>query len=165
MWNSKVSNVVLVVSLILGLAFFAGCGGDDDPVDPTGGGINTITGGTITVTLDGTAVDFSTNAGAVNLGDPDWRQISGTNAAATESMIIGVLGVTGTYDLADMNGPSVVMTYNSGVWSAVSGTLVLTTATDTKLVGTFSGTFGDMSMNTMVVTNGVFDVPLVLVTP
>jgi len=152
--------------LVIGLGLMAGCGGDDDPADPSGGdggGGGNQTAGTITFTLDGTAMDYSNSISATNIGEVDERIIGGTAVDGNHVIMITIPKETGTHIINSSNDYSINVTEGTSFWGCVSGSVILTTSTDTHLVGSFTGTFEDIQQNTVLVTNGAFDVPLVLV--
>ncbi len=161
-WNSLL-KMTLTLSLVLGLGLMAGCGDDDDPTTPPGGG--DITGGTITWTLDGTPMDFSEGASATNMGDVDERIVGGTGSGTGQVILITFPKATGTYTITSgsAGNTGISIANGSDVWGCVAGSIILDTSTDTHLVGSFIGTFEDMNANTVLVTNGAFDVPLNLV--
>ncbi len=147
-----------VLMMILYLGLMAGCGDDDSPSDPTGGGQPGIQSGTITATVSGQAKDFSKGSAGVIGGGT--AAISGTNQASTENLVLEVAHANGTYDIAAQDGPAITLVHNSAGWFAVSGTVTVTTASSTRLVGTFSGTFNDFQATPLTVVDGVIDVPL-----
>ena len=159
-WNSMLKFTLTIV-LILGLGLMAGCG-DDDDADPTtpGGGGSTPTGGTMSATCDGTPVDFGDDCTGLKTASTNEVVLVGGNSN-NESLLISGEGTTGSYTLNASSDASVTMVYNSAAWFCASGTLVVTTATDTRMIGTFIGVFEDVQQNTMTVTNGAFDVPIV----
>jgi len=69
----------------------------------------------------------------------------------------------GTHTVTVNTDASIILANGGVAWFCASGSIVLTTSTDTHLVGSFTGTFEDTQQNTAIVTNGAFDVPLVLV--
>ena len=158
-WNS-ILKLTLALGLVLGLGLMAGCGDDDDPTDPGGG---TLPTGTITCTLDGNALSFSENASATNMGEADERILGGGNQDSNQVILITVPEAEGSYTVDINSVASVILTDGNMAWVCASGTLVLTTSSDTRLVGSFIGTFEDIQQNTATVTNGAFDVPLTLV--
>ncbi len=159
-WNSLL-KMTLTLSLILGLGLMAGCGDDDDPTDPGGGG--TLPDGTITFTFDGTALDYGHSVSATNLGDVDERIIGGTSVDANQVIMITVPKAVGTHTILSGSDASINVTVDDVFWGCVAGSIILSTSTDTHLVGSFIGTFEDMQQNTVTLSNGAFDVPLVLV--
>lgn len=161
-WNSLL-KLTLTVGLILGLGLMAGCGDDDDDNDITdpGGGIGT--GGTITATIDGSPMVFDVNASSSNPSDPDSRFISGGVENTDDVMVLYVPEDTGTYTIPNIGEAGIYFTDSNTTWTCVSGSIILSTSTDTNIAGSFIGTFEDMALNVITVTNGSFDVPVVLV--
>jgi hypothetical protein len=153
-------RVMMALMILASLALMAGCGDDDNPANPGGGDDNNFDGGTITATLDGNAVDFSENSAGVD-EDPGWYTFAGGNQGAGETIIVTLPAATGTYDLGDIGDPSIQLVYNSMAWFAVSGSLTVSSVSDDNIAGTFSGTFEDIMSNTMSLTGGSFDVPIV----
>nr|MEE4268004.1 hypothetical protein [Candidatus Krumholzibacteria bacterium] len=153
-------KIFISMMIAASLALLAGCGDDDNPANPGGGDDNNFDGGTITATLDGTAVDFSENAAGVD-EDPGWYTFAGGNQGAGETIIVTLPAATGTYGLGDPGDPSIQLVYNSMAWFAVSGTLTVSSVSDDDIAGTFAGTFEDIMSNTLVLTAGSFDVPIV----
>jgi len=157
--QNSLLKLTLAAVLILGLGLMAGCDDDDDPAAPGGGG--SVTGGTMSATLDGTGIDFSTDSSGVKTGATNVYVLAGTSVNS-QALLISVLGVPGTYSVNNTSDTSVNLTYNSAAWACVSGTVIVSTATDTRMSGSFIGTFEDLQNNTMTVTNGAFDVPVVV---
>lgn len=159
-WNS-ILKLTLTFTLILSLGLMAGCGDDEesDPSTPSGGGSN-VTGGTISATCDGTPVDFGDDCAGLKTDSTNEAVLAGGNGS-NESILISSQGTAGSYSLSANSDASVTMVYDSAAWFCASGTLVVSTATDTRMIGTFIGVFEDVMQNTMTVTNGAFDVPVV----
>ena len=159
-WNTLL-KMTLVMSLFLGLGLMAGCG-DDDPTDPTDGGDGgNITGGTMSATLDGTGVLFNESVSGLKDGTTSVCLLAG-GIMGSQTLLIAVLGETASYTVNNTSDTSVNITYNATAWFCVSGTVQVTTASDSQMAGSFIGTFEDLQGNVMVVTNGAFDVPIVI---
>lgn len=171
---------VFALAAVLGLA--VACSSPTSPTpgtieSVTAGGFTTVilTRGTMSATVDGarwTAVTVSGSTGSFN-GSPGAALISGLAAGASPLapglfiMISAPLSVgTHTFDAST----NLLFALSEGLslrWSADAfrpggGTVTLTTATATRLTGTFSVTASahaaDMSPQTRIVTNGTFDV-------
>jgi hypothetical protein len=155
-------NIWLTAVVLISHLAVAGCGGDDDPTNPTGGSSGT---GSVTATIDGAAWSAGFAQAVNNSG------IVGVGSSSTSSeKVIGFGWVdTGasTYTIAPGSATNGTVTILGGSgWSASgdmgSGTVNVTTLTATRVAGTFSFTAprytGTDTPDPTVVTNGSFDV-------
>ncbi len=162
------SRLSLALALGLGLVFAgAGCGSDspsgpDDDSDPGAdhGTVTALIGGMAWSAEEVTTTYFQDRINFVG-DDDEWR------------ISVQVRGFTGpgTYALHDSD-PIVTIHLirrdGTGVWGGVSsigtGQVTITSASATRAVGTFSGVLpqspgSHTAIDTVVVSNGVFDVP------
>lgn len=116
------------MSLVLGLGLMAGFG-DDDPTDPTGGAGDDLTSGTIT----------------------------GSGSEANQAILLSMPEAVATYTILNGSDASIQMSDGTTVWYCVAGALVVSTSTDTHLLGSFTGTLEDLQNNTAIVSNGAFE--------
>ena len=144
------------ITLLLMLTGLAACS-DNSPTAPD-------PDGTLTATIDGVPWSAQT-VSAVRSGD-----VIGVGASDFDQTGLGFAfedNGPGTYTI----GPGEVNNglYNVGAagWNATafqgSGSIVVTTATDTRVVGTFefeAVSVGQTPETTVSVTNGVFDLPI-----
>jgi hypothetical protein len=151
------------------LIALSACGGDDGgPTGTNNNGNGTVTGdGNITATINGVA----------------WRSLKSGDRGSKSGQFYAVVGVSSNYTLtlgignltgpstvsldlaAGGNGSSAIVANASGGWgtafSGGTGTIVVTTLTANRIVGTFSfdakpGSGG--ATGTLQVRNGKFDV-------
>lgn len=126
------------------------------------GGNAGLWNGTISASVAGSATDFSAfiyadiEAGVMAFGGNGvTRQIQFTvlgNGPGTYALGAGSMGIY----VPDTSDPTAVMTTMAGL---APGTITLTTATATHLVGTFSFTAMDFQdQSTVQITNGTFDI-------
>lgn len=144
---------LLTSFLIVCVLALAGCS-KDNPSDP---GTNPTTNNSMKATINGTAWSSSS---VVAIRQTGMLQIGGsTNDQTSGSQItVGLLNpAVGTYDMSTAsNGLINVIRYNNGSAQsefASSGTVTVTTSSDTEIAGTFSCTAGQFT-----VTNGEFKV-------
>lgn len=115
--------------------------------------------------------DFSNASTIVSTGDPSTTFVlAGSNTNHSFSMTLTEVLGPGTYDLdADLLRASLRVTEETGsetvAWSNVlggaEGTIVVTSLTEDRIAGSFSGTLpvvGDSAVEPLVVSNGIFDV-------
>jgi len=131
--------------------------------DDYGWGSAGLWNGTLTATVDGSAVNFGTflyaevEGGLTAFGGHDGgqRQVQLTIlGAAPGSYALGG-GNMGVF-VPDTNNPTVVMTTITGI---APGTVELTTVSATRIVGSFSFTaINSSTLETVTVTDGVVDI-------
>lgn len=162
--SSIVATVVVAITL-------SGCSGDG-PTDPGGNdGGNSLTGA-IKATIDGSPwaspVQFTT--AAYTASSNTYLIVGAEQAVGGRALLINLSSVPGpgTYSLpSSLPFRYANTTSGTQVWETnvgTTGTVVVTTATPTRFVGTFSFTARPTSSNpagnTVNVTNGSFDVTI-----
>jgi hypothetical protein len=156
------SHRILLLLALFALIALTGCGDDDDPVIP-GGGTPVITTGSISCTIDGTALTLNDNAAGVADGNGG-IVIVGGDTSTNSVLTMTVPDAEGTYTFGTPNGVAINMVYNTlgYIVPTASGTLVVTDLDTGSIKGTFSLTMTNIIVptDTIVVTNGTFDVPL-----
>jgi hypothetical protein len=158
-------------SAVLALAFAATACGDDSPSSPD----DNENPGTPSKVLTGTANGASWTATVVTGGFLNGNVIiAGNNGTSgsngTSSLSINMAGVPGpgTYNLGPGNGYGLAQWINGdvGVFSTLgtggTGSITITTATLSRLAGTFTfvarNTVAGAATPSMTVTNGVFNI-------
>jgi hypothetical protein len=144
----------------------SGCGGSDSSNLGTDPGINLVTNGTFTASVNGAA--WSAIAKVI-VSRPTTTSIAFFATSTTYAMNIILLNVTGpgTFSLntAVTSGNQASISSTAGGWNSGntggSGTVVITTLTPTHVVGTFAFDGGPIqgsgATSTIHVTNGKFD--------
>jgi hypothetical protein len=150
-WSQLVS-----VALVLSLSVLTAC----DKDNPTGG--DDVDVGTLRATVNGTAMDFSSGVSSSESPlDPAWYMVAGSDPDNSSSIVMNIPGETGSYDFGGQDGPVMVINVDNLDWVAISGTLNISTSSDSNLAGAFSGTLTDNQLNTIGVDGGVFNVEIV----
>jgi hypothetical protein len=161
---------------LLGLVAFVGCGGDEGTPSPTGPTGQTHDG-TINATIDGDLVlNFRCTTayglqGTGGQGTTGSMHVQGIVSQGADSYMIDIQvfhdPAVGTYQLAfpAEDGIATVAKNNVGNFSE-SGSVTVTQTSATRLAGTFSFTAFRMTgvgqKVTVTVTEGTFDVPVIL---
>jgi hypothetical protein len=149
-------RIPLVAVLLLVLA---GCGKDRDPTGPNqpGGAVN----GTMTATIDGTPWSATIITPGITGGI---SAIGGSDGTRTMAFA-WVEGGTGTYQVGSSVGFNANLTIAGGTWVANAtggtGTLVVTSRTANRIVGTFNFTMNASAggaTGTRNVTQGAFNI-------
>lgn len=155
-WKRSLSWMTVPV---LALALCTGCNDDDDSNSNTTGG--DLWTGTITATVDGVAMDFSEypyhdmvdgtlgfggNSGSAAVQFTVMSPAVGEHALGT--------GTMGIYLPDNTNYENVYTT----ILGLATGTLEITTISETRLVGTFAYTARNNAGDTVSITNGVVDI-------
>jgi hypothetical protein len=157
------SRILLIVLLSIGVVFTA-CKKDDD--DDEGDGSNTAVPGTSSMTLKVDGADWSASLAVVATNTNGVFSVTGSDANARQCGI-SVMNVNGpgTYDLGGaLTNP------NMGRWTAStnpsdtyttslgqgSGTIVITTLTDSRAEGTFEFTAKNSAQQTVSISSGTF---------
>lgn len=163
------------------LALTVACGSGSTPTSPSlppnpfGGPSNftTLNRGTLRATVDGTPWQSGLATAGVGsfAGLPPQMTLSAVSSASAVGFSIGAPAAVGTYDAGGTSSAGATFSLIEGLanfwWvnpfaPGSSGTLTITTATTTRIVGTFSFTAvartQGMTPATRTVTNGTFDV-------
>lgn len=166
----------LVMAVIAGL-ILTGCGDDKDdnnPVGPSGSNGSNATAGTLKATISGNlSLNFSSSLAVAHVADEDF-QITGSmmsgNSLYTLSLV--VLKAPGQFTIALINpsdadngdasaGFTLSAETGAGSYYSISGTLTVTSASSTRLKGTFQFTaVNDADGSQITVAQGTFDVPI-----
>jgi hypothetical protein len=161
---------------VLSIALLAACGGDGptdpdgDPSDP-GGSAGT---GPMRATINGVPwVAPASNVQSFFIASSNTYGLVGadlTGNVGSRALLLNLQGITGpgTYALGTLIPMRYANTSNgSGVWETgpgSSGSVTVTVATPTRIVGTFAFTAvpasNNPATNNLAVTNGVFDVTI-----
>lgn len=163
-------------------ALTVACGGGNTPTSPSlpslpglptgSGGITILNRGTLRATVDGTPWESAlVTAGIGSIaGFPPQLTLTAVPARSTLGFSIGGPAAVGTYDAASTStfvSLSLIEGLANSWWvspfaTGSSGTLTITTATATRVAGTFSFTAVARTQGTTpatrTVTNGTFDV-------
>ncbi len=154
------SCLALRAALVFGLSLvFAGCGGSDNPTEPSG------EGGQITALIDGSP--FSSDFVTV-IQQPG---IIAVNGADSEMRAVGFQIPTtgpGTFTLGEGQPVGAGLNIGDAAWSAGGGlgggSIDVASFSETRITGTFSFTLevvaGGGTPATRSVTNGQFDVEI-----
>ena len=145
--------------LVLLLA--AGCGGDDDdPLD-----VNPNDNGSMTARVDGAAFTAFSVAGTFN---GSVLAVSGIQISPSQGLTIGVATTApGTFTVGTgSSGVNGIYVSGNSSWSAAgnigSGTVIITTLSSTRAVGSFNFVMqaqaGSGATGTRTITQGAFDV-------
>jgi hypothetical protein len=162
------------LAAVLAISALVACGGNDGPTDPDGDG---QVGGTgpMRATIAGVAwVAPEANVQSFYIASSNTYGLVGadlTGNVGSRALLLNLGGITvpGTYSLPS-SLPFRYANTGSGtnVWETAgagsSGSVTVTLATPTRIVGTFSFTAvpasGNLTGTTVQVTNGVFDVTI-----
>jgi len=155
---------LLVLSLLS-----AACGGDKTTTDPgngTGGGVNTVTNGSFSATINGAAWSPTGRVAVSKSGTVVAIAAVSLNSYVV-SLAIGNVA-TGTFSLNYLNQTAslaIVSNASGQGWTTFTqggtGTLTITTYTASRIAGTFSFDAAPTSggaTGTLHVTNGSFDI-------
>lgn len=168
-------------ALAAALALTVACTGSGTPTSPTlppslfGGtsSFTTMNRGTLRATVDGTPWQSALATAGVGsfAGLPPQMTLSAVSSASPLGFSISAPAAVGTYDATSTSSASATFSLIEGLanfwWvnpfaSGGSGTLTITTATTTRIAGTFSFTAVARTQGitpaTRTVTNGTFDV-------
>jgi len=159
----RVRHLTLLMAFVA-LFVLAGCG-DDGPTNPDDGNNNNDqTDGSISCNVDGASWSYDLNAAGIehSIG---WLTLTSGTSDATDVAIITVPASEGAYDLGQTGETNISLTINGIPYmtGGQTGTLTVTNIDGDHAEGTFSGTaIHAINMtDTVVITNGTFDVPVV----
>lgn len=168
----------VVPGLLLAIVFTAACSSPTSPsleapiTLPGGATTTTLTRGSLNATVDGVRWDATSPLGTItaNAALPGSDRLTVSGQAVSSGLFITLSAplATGTYDLASTSSFVTfgVLQGLGSIWSAApspsaSGTLTLTTASPSRVAGTFSFVATALSAGTTpptrTVTNGAFD--------
>lgn len=166
-------------ALAAALALTVACGGGTTPTSPSlptlpgGFSVTMLNRGTLRATVDGTPWQSALATAGVGsfAGLPPQMTLSAVSSASPLGFSISAPAAVGTYDATSTSSASATFSLIEGLanfwWvnpfaSGGSGTLTITTATTTRIAGTFSFTAVARTQGitpaTRTVTNGTFDV-------
>lgn len=139
-------NLTILAIAIVGLIAFAGCKKSSSG-----------TSYSIKATINGTSFSGVNCVAVSNSGFVVIDGYSGSSATSTSLPIIeltltGYNNTTGTFNIDGVTNNAIIDSSLTSVPSATSGTITITTATSSEIVGTFNFTCSDGTK----VTNGTF---------
>jgi plastocyanin len=117
--------VILTMATVLGMALVSCGGGDDNPVNPGGGGADV----TINIVGDNGSNSYDPDPDTVNVGQTvAWRNVNGTAHTATSdngtTFGTGAVGPGSTSATIGMNTPG-TFAYHCTIHSGMTGRLVV----------------------------------------
>jgi hypothetical protein len=160
----------LMKAVVLATLTTLGCGGGSDNGDPTGPPPGGATNGTLTAQINGTTWN-ATGTITVSRQQNNFIGLAGSGFAGNTaySLVIGIANATGpgSHSLnvfSGGDGSSLIVGGTQTGWGTAfqggSGTLIITSLTTNRIVGTFSGTLipTTAGAGNMTIANGSFDV-------
>ena len=161
------------------VALTVACGGGNSPTSPSlpslpgSSNLTMLNRGTLRATVDGTPWQSALATGGIAsfAGLPPQLTLSAVSSTSSLGLSISAPAAAGTYDVAGTSSGFASFSLIEGIaaswWVSPlapgsSGTLTITTATATRIAGTFSFTAvaraQGLTPATRTVTNGTFDV-------
>lgn len=159
----------LMQAVVLSTVTMLGCGGGSDNGNPTGPPAAGATNGTLTAQINGTTWNATGTITVNRQQNFIGLAASGFAGSTAYAMVIGIGNATGpgSHNLnvyAGGDGSSITVGGATTGWGTAfqggSGTITLTSLTNNRVVGTFSGTLipSPAGAGNMTVANGSFDV-------